>query len=100
MRLAMARHKPSLAGQWQDVTRSLSFEWSAKRDAKRVEIGDGHFATYPVWLPSAFMESDGHPPVDFDSLYTTTDDSGAIFEVDENTVLEAMPDYLPDLPHE
>jgi hypothetical protein len=100
MRLALVRHKPTLAGQWQDLTRFLSFEWSAKRDAMRIEIGDGHFATYPIRLPSSFTESEGHPPVDFDSLYTVSDVSGVMIEVDEDTVLEATPDYLPFLPHE
>lgn len=31
LRLALARNKPHIAGQWADVTKSVSFDWHSKR---------------------------------------------------------------------
>jgi hypothetical protein len=98
--LALQRNDPTLAGRWQDVKRHLCFDWRTKRDAMRIDIGDGYFTTYPIELPSPFEESEGYTRVDFDSLLTVSEESGVISEVDEDTLLEAMPDYLPFLPHE
>lgn len=37
LRLALARNKPELAGQWLDVTKTVSFDWNSKRtDAERL----------------------------------------------------------------
>jgi hypothetical protein len=99
-RLALARGKPWLAGKWEDVSRHESFEWSTKRDAKRIAVGDGCLITYPIALRSPLMESEGYKPADFDRLVAISGESGVVEEIDENTWLEAMPDHLPFLPHE
>jgi hypothetical protein len=64
-RLALARGKPYLAGKWEDVTRHESFEWSTKRDAMRIALGDRHLP-YRA-LPLA--ETEGYKPADFDRRY-------------------------------
>lgn len=97
-RLALARGKPWLAGKWEDVSRHESFEWSTKRDAKRIALGDGCVITYPIALGSALTESEGYKPADFDRLVAISGESCAIEEIDENTWLEAMPDHMPFLP--
>ena len=99
-RLADHRNDPTLAGQWKEVERRLSFEWMTKRDAMRIEIDTSTVATYPITLPSRLTESEGHPPVDFDSRFTVSDDSGVTIEVDNEMLQEAMQDFTPDLPHE
>jgi hypothetical protein len=99
-RLADQRHDPTLAGQWKDVERRLSFEWMTKRDPMRIEVNASNIATYPIMLPSRLMESEGYTPVDFDSRFTVSDESGVASEVDEGTLAEAMPDYQPFVPHE
>lgn len=99
-RLSLARGKPWLAGKWEDVSRHESFEWSTKRDAKRIAVGDGCIATYPIALSSPLTESQGYKPADFDRLVEISGENGVIEEIDENTWLEAMPDHTPFLPHE
>jgi hypothetical protein len=99
-RLALARRKPWLAGKWEDVTRYESFEWSTKRDARRIELGDGYIATYPISLSSPFAESEGSKRPEFEKLGQTAEGDGDAEEIDQNTLLEAMPDHVQFLPHE
>jgi hypothetical protein len=99
-RLALARGKPWLAGKWEDVTRHESFEWKTKRDAMRIEVSDeGYLKTFPIVL-SILAESEGYKPADFDRLIEISGESGGTVEIDENTLLEAMPDFIPFLPRE
>jgi hypothetical protein len=99
-RLALHRGKPWLAGKWEEVTRHESFEWRTKRDPMRISVGDeGYIATFPR-VQSIFAESEGYEPADFDRLIEISGESGSAVEIDENMMLEAMPDYTPFLPHE
>jgi hypothetical protein len=99
-RLAMARGKPWLAGRWEDVTRHVSFEWKTKRDPMRIAVSDDGFVrTFPL-KNSIFAESEGYEPADFDRLIEISGESGAAVEIDENMLLEAMPDFMPFLPRE
>jgi hypothetical protein len=98
-RLAMARGKPWLAGRWEDVTRHVSFEWKTKRDPMRIEVSDGYVRTFPL-KNSILAESEGYEPADFDRLIEILGDSGGAVEIDENTLLEGMPDFIPFLPRE
>jgi hypothetical protein len=99
-RLALARGKPWLAGKWEDVTRHESFEWQTKRDAMRIKISDeGYLVTFPPAL-SIFAESEGYKPADFDRRIDISGESGSAVEIDENMLLEAMPDFIPFLPRE
>jgi hypothetical protein len=99
-RLADQRHDPTLAGQWKEVERRLSFDWMTKRNPVRIEVNASNIATLPIKLESRLMESEGYTPVDFDSRFAVSDESGVTSEVDEDTLREAMPDYLPFVPHE
>jgi hypothetical protein len=99
-RLAIARGKPWLAGRWEDVTRHESFEWKTKRDAMRIRISDeGYLVTFPPAL-SIFAESEGYKPADFDRHIEISGETGGAEEIDENMLLEAMPDFIPFLPRE
>jgi hypothetical protein len=98
-RLALARGKPWLAGKWEDVSRHESFEWSTKRDAMRIALGDEFIITYPIALSSPLAESEGYKPADFDRMLEISTEAGAAEEIDENTLLEAMPDHVQFLPH-
>ena len=99
-RLALARGKPWLAGKWEDVTRHESFEWKTKRDAMRITVSDeGYVVTYPPAL-SILAESEGYKPADFDRHIEISGESGGTVEIDENMLLEAMPDFIPFLPRE
>jgi hypothetical protein len=98
-RLALARGKPWQAGKWENVVRHISFEWRTKRDAMRVVLGEDHLTTFPIAL-SILAESEGYEPADFDRLVETSGESDVADEVDENTLLEAMPDFIPFLPRE
>jgi hypothetical protein len=98
-RYALARGKPWLAGKWENVTRHVSFEWSTKRDSMRIAVGDGYLTTFPRTL-SILAESEGYKPADFDRLVEISGESGVREEIDENTLLEAMPDFTPFLPRE
>jgi hypothetical protein len=94
-RLALARGKPWLAGKWEDVIRHESFEWSTKRDPMRIKISDeGYLVTFPPAL-SIFAESEGYKPADFDWRIEISGESGSTVEIDENMLLEAMPDFHP-----
>jgi len=99
-RLALARGKPWLAGKWEGVTRHESFEWSTKRDPMRVILSDqGYLVTFPPAL-SILTESEGYKEADFDKLIEISTRDDATEEIDENMLLEAMPDFTPFLPHE
>jgi hypothetical protein len=99
-RLAMARGKPWLAGRWEDVTRHESFEWRTKRDAMRIIVSDkGHLVTFPR-KNSILTESEGYEPADFDRRIEISGESGSTVGIDENMLLEAMPDFIPFLPDE
>jgi hypothetical protein len=100
-RLAMARGKPWLAGRWEDIVRHISFDWQTKRDPLRVRLVDGgrYLVTFPKAL-SIVAESEGYPPADFDRLIEISWESGVIEEIDENMLLEGMPDFTPFLPEE
>jgi hypothetical protein len=99
-REALHRGKPWLAGKWEEVRRHVSFEWSTKRDPNRIGVSDGgDIVTFPR-VQSIFEESEGYTPADFDKLIEVSGESGSSMEIDENMLLEAMPDYIPFLPHE
>jgi hypothetical protein len=100
-RLALARGKTWLAGQWKDETRNVSFEWGTKRDAMRIDVSDeGYITTYPPTLPSILIESEGYKPADFDRLIEILRKDGSTEQIDENELLEAMPDFVQFLPRE
>jgi hypothetical protein len=99
-RLALARGKPWLVGKWEDVTRHESFEWSTKRDPMRVVLVEEHLTTFPMALSSPLAESEGYKPADFDRLVEISGESDVTEEIGENTLLEAMPDFIPFLPRE
>jgi hypothetical protein len=99
-RLAMARGKPWLAGRWEDVTRHVSFEWKTKRDPMRIEVSDdGYIRTFPL-KNSILAEGEGYEPANFDRLVEISGESGVAVEIDENMLLEAMPDFTPFLPRD
>ena len=99
-RIALHRGKPWLAGKWEDVQRCESFEWRTKRDPNRITVCDeGYIVTFPR-EQSIFAESEGYTPADFDRLIEISGESGGPVEIDENMLLEAMPDHLDFLPHE
>jgi len=99
-RLALHRNKPWLAGRWEDVVRQESFEWRTKRDPNRINVCDeGYIVTFPRVQP-VLAESVGKPPADFDRRIKILDENGGAVEIDEDMLLEAMPDYIPFLPHE
>jgi hypothetical protein len=96
----MPRGKPRLAGRWEDVTRNISFEWKTKCDPMRIAVSDDGFVrTFPL-KNSIFAESGGYEPADFDRSVEITGESGGAVEIDENTLLEGMPDFTPFLPRE
>ena len=55
--------------------------------------------TFPIKTP-IFAESEGYKPADFDRLIEISGESGSAVEIDENTLLEGMPDFIPFLPRE
>jgi hypothetical protein len=99
-RLALARGKPWLAGRWEDITRHLSFEWRTKRDAMRITLSDEGYVTTHPRAQSISAESEGYKPADFDRLIEISGERGSTIEIDENMLLEAMPDFIPFLPRE
>jgi hypothetical protein len=100
-RHALARGKSYLAGKWEDVTRYESFEWKTKRDGMRIKVGEeGYVVTFPPALTSIFAESEGYKPAEFDRLIEISGESGSAETIDENMLLEAMPDFMPFLPRE
>jgi hypothetical protein len=60
---------------------------------------DGHVRTFPL-KNSIFAESDGYEPADFDKYIEILGGSGSTLEIDENMLMEAMPDFIPFLPCE
>jgi hypothetical protein len=99
-RSALARGKPYLAGKWEDIIRHERFEWQTKRDAMRIEVSDeGYLKTFPLAL-SILAESEGYKRADFDRLIEISGETGGTVEIDENMLLEAMPDFTPFLPRE
>ena len=62
-------------------------------------ISDAKRGTYPPVL-SILAESEGYKPADFDRLTEISGESGGRVEVDENMMLEAMPDFILFLPRE
>ena len=99
-RLALHRNKPWLAGKWEDVERQESFEWRTKRDPNRINLCDeGYIVTFPRVQP-VLAESEGKPPADFDRRIEILDESGGTVEIDEDMLLEAMPDFIRFLPRE
>jgi hypothetical protein len=98
--LALARGKRWLAGKWEDVTRYESFEWDTKRGAMQIEVNDeGRVVTFPLALPAFW------PRAKDTNRLSSTDTSilggnGSSIEIDENMLLEAMPDFTPFLPRE
>ena len=55
--------------------------------------------TFPPAL-SIFAESEGYKPADFDRYVEISGGSGSTVQIDENMLLEAMPDFIPFLPRE
>jgi hypothetical protein len=99
-RVALARGKPWLAGKWEDVSRTERFEWKTKRDRMRITVAEeGYVTTSPIAL-NILAESEGYEPADFDKYIEIVGENGATEEIDENMLLEAMPDFTPFLPHE
>ena len=98
---ASARPRQALAsGKWEDITRHESFEWRTKRDATRIAVSnEGYVATFPPAL-SIFAESEGYKPAEFDRLIEISGESGSAVEIDENMLLEAVPDFMPFLRRE
>jgi hypothetical protein len=87
-------------GEVGSVTRHESFEWKTKRDPRRIEVRDeGYLKTFPLAL-SILAESEGYKPAEFDRLVEISGESGGTIEIDENMLLEAMPDFMPFLPRE
>jgi hypothetical protein len=99
-RIALHRGKPWLAGKWEDVQRHESFEWRTKRDPNRINVCDeGYIVTFPRAVP-ILTESEGYKPADFDRLVEISGENGGPVEIDENILLEAMPDHIDFLPRE
>ena len=99
-RLALHRNKPWLAGKWEDKERQESFEWRTKRDPNRIEVCDDEYiVTFPREQP-IFAESEDKPPADFDKRIKILDENGGTEEIDEDMLLEAMPDFTQFLPKE
>ena len=99
-RLALARGKSWLAGQWKDETRHETFEWDSKRHRMRVVVNDDGSLTTSPRVGSLFAESEGYKPADFDKLITVINDSGELELMGEDVWLEGMPDHIDFLPHE
>jgi hypothetical protein len=86
--------------RWEDVTRHVSFDGKTKRDPMRIAVSDeGYVVTFPR-KNSILAESEGYEPADFDRRIEISGESGSTVEIDENMLLEAMPDFIPFLPRE
>jgi hypothetical protein len=73
----------------EDVTRH------GRRDPMRIAVSDeGYVRTFPL-KNSIFAESEGYEPADFDRLIEISGESGDAVEIDENMLLEGMPDFIP-----
>jgi hypothetical protein len=75
--------------------RHESFEWKTKRDSMRIAvIDDGYVRTFP--LKKLYLrENEGYEPADFDRHIEVSGGSGSAPEIDENMLLEEMPDFHP-----
>jgi hypothetical protein len=78
----------------------VSFEWKTKRDPMRIAVSDDGFVPTVPLKNSIFAESEGYEPADFDRRIEISGESGGAVEIDENMLLEAMPDSIPFLPRE
>ena len=96
-----ARVEESIRARGPDYQRLVeSFESKTKHDPMRIKISDeGYLVTFPLAL-SIFAESEGYKPADLDRRIDISGDSGITVEIDENMLLEAMPDFIPFLPRE
>jgi hypothetical protein len=56
--------------------------------------------TFPPALRSILTESEGYKPAEFDRLIEISGERGSTMEIDENMLLEGMPDFMPFLPRE
>ena len=66
----------------------------------RITVSDeGYVATYPRVL-SISAESEGYKPAEFDRKIEIVEEGGRTIPIDENMLLEAMPDFVPFLPRE
>jgi len=65
----------------------------------RIEGGERSLRTFPHAL-SILAESEGYKPADFDRLMEISGESGSAVAIDENMLLEAMPDFIPFLPRD
>jgi hypothetical protein len=66
----------------------------------RIRVSDdGYLVTFPPAL-SIVAESEGYKPAEFDRNVEVSGESGSKLEIDENMLLEAMPDFIPFLPRE
>jgi hypothetical protein len=66
----------------------------------RIEVSEeGYLETFPLAL-SILAESEGYKPAEFDRLIEISGETGGTVEIDENMLLEAMPDFVPFLPRE
>jgi hypothetical protein len=91
-----AKGQPWLTGRWADETQAIGFDWRAKRDAQQIIVDEHGILTFPR-AGSPFEESWGYAPADFDR---DDDENEDTLRIDENMLLEAMPDRVEWLPHE
>jgi hypothetical protein len=61
---------------------------------------EGYVITFPPALPSMFDESEGYAPAEFDRAIEISGENGGVIEIDENMLLEGMPDFSPFLERE
>jgi hypothetical protein len=60
---------------------------------------EGYIVTFPRIQPVS-AESEGKSPADFDRRTEILDENGGTVDIDENMLLEAMPDFIQFLPRE
>jgi hypothetical protein len=66
----------------------------------RITVSDeGYLVTFPPAI-SILAESEGYKPAEFDRLIEISGASGTTTQIDENMLLEAMPDFIQFLPRE
>jgi hypothetical protein len=59
---------------------------------------EGYVVTFPRALSSIFAESEGYKPAEFDRWIEISGEIGSSVAIDENMLLEAMPDFIQFLP--
>jgi hypothetical protein len=75
-------------------------EWRTKHDPNRISVcNEGYIVTVPRVQP-VLAESEGKPPADFDRRIEILDEHGGAVEIDEDMLLEAMPDFIQFLPRD